>query len=66
MKRCTACKLRLSPSEFGRNRYAKDGLHYYCKVCAALKRKSWYEANTEKAKAATMNWKRATAATHGR
>lgn len=61
-KVCTKCLCRLSQTCFGRNRYAKDGMHYYCKLCAALKRKAWYEENKVKAQTSTNNWKAATAA----
>jgi len=61
-KTCTECEARLLRTAFGRNAQSKDGLHYYCKVCAALKRKTWYEANKVKAKQSTKKWLQHTAA----
>jgi hypothetical protein len=44
-KRCSSCKDWHPLSYFGRNRQAKDGLHYYCKACAAKRQKQWAKAN---------------------
>jgi len=44
-KRCSCCDARHPLSAFGRNCQTKDGLHYYCKVCAAKKQKQWARAN---------------------
>ncbi len=55
-KTCSICKARLPLTAYGRNTHAKDGLHYYCRVCAALKRKAWYEANKVKARESTKKW----------
>lgn len=57
MKTCTFCKHRKPLLDFGRNGSAKDGLHYYCKMCAALKRKAWYELNKPKAITSMRKWK---------
>lgn len=49
-KKCACCKEKLALTAFGRNRRAKDGLHYYCKLCAAGKTKKWAKANPETVK----------------
>jgi hypothetical protein len=33
MKKCSKCKTDKHPSEFGKDKYAKDGLQYQCKNC---------------------------------
>ena len=63
-KRCACCDKPFPLSEFGKNRQSKDGLHYYSKLCAALKSKAWYEANTAKAKASAKRWKQNTMRRH--
>ena len=50
-KKCPCCEELLPLSAFGRNRQSKDGLHYYCKACAASKQKKWAKANPTKVKA---------------
>ena len=49
-KRCTTCKEEKAVAEFGRNRQAPDGLHYYCKTCAALRQRTWASNNPKKLK----------------
>lgn len=49
-KRCTTCKEEKSVEDFGRNRQAPDGLHYYCKTCAALRQRTWANNNPKKLK----------------
>ena len=44
-KLCPCCEGTLPLSQFGRNRQAKDGLHYYCKKCAAAKQRAWAKAH---------------------
>jgi hypothetical protein len=44
-KRCACCGEPFPISSFGRNRQAKDGLHYYTKAHAAKKQKQWAKAN---------------------
>ncbi len=35
MKKCSKCGIEKDWSEFHRNRSCKDGLNYWCKICAA-------------------------------
>lgn len=46
-KRCPQCEQTKTISSFGRNRQAKDGLHYYCKECAAQRQRQWARNNPE-------------------
>lgn len=46
-KRCSCCGDAKPLASFGRNRQAKDGLHYYCKDCAAKRQREWARANPE-------------------
>lgn len=46
-KKCACCQQKLALAAFGRNRRAKDGLHYYCKKCAALRQRDWATNNPE-------------------
>ena len=50
-KRCPACEQEHPLARFGRNRQAKDGLHYYCKDCAAARQRAWARANPAKVQA---------------
>jgi hypothetical protein len=50
LKLCTRCKVTKPVHEYGRNSQAADGLHYYCKTCAAIKQRLWAEHNGEKMK----------------
>ena len=50
-KTCPACPPKKGPqpvTAFGKNRSAKDGLHYYCKACAAEKQRAWAASHPEK------------------
>ena len=49
-KTCTQCKTTKPLHAFGRNRSAVDGLHYYCRECAAERQRAWATANAEKLK----------------
>ena len=46
-KQCSCCKEKLPLRRFGRNRQARDGLHYYCKECAAKRQRGWAKNNSE-------------------
>jgi len=48
-KTCPTC-VEKPITEFGRNCQSPDGLHYYCKACAALRQKQWRLENPEKAR----------------
>lgn len=50
LKRCSCCEERKPLSAFGKNIQAKDGLHYYCKACAALKQREWARNHTDTVK----------------
>jgi len=47
-KKCATCKEEKPLTSFGRNRQAVDGLHYYCKTCAALRQRAWATSNPAK------------------
>jgi len=49
-KRCACCGETFPVSAFGRNRQAKDRLHYYTKKCAAKKQKLWAQSHPETVK----------------
>lgn len=71
MKQCRRCG-EVKPLEaFGKNKSKKDGLHYYCRECAAAyakayceqnpararaQRKAYYEANKERCQAGRKAW----------
>lgn len=52
-KQCTKCKnsYPATPEFFTRHKRTKDGLNCQCKVCTYAKRREWYQANAEYAKA---------------
>jgi hypothetical protein len=50
-KFCPDCGGTHPLSAFGRNRQSKDGLHYYCKKCAAKRQRLWATANPSKVRA---------------
>lgn len=47
-KRCPDCKKAKSIKDFGRNRQSPDGLHYYCRECAAERQRQWTALHPEK------------------
>jgi transposase-like protein len=47
-KKCPTCKKAKPVAEFGRNRQSLDGLHYYCKECAAARQREWSSAHADK------------------
>lgn len=49
-KLCPDCERERPVTEFGRNRQSADGLHYYCKPCAAKRQRAWAKANPGKVK----------------
>jgi hypothetical protein len=50
VKLCPSCESEKPVTAFGRNRQSVDGLHYYCKVCAAARQRAWAKAHPEKVK----------------
>ena len=50
LKKCSRCGDKLPITSFGVNNQAPDGLHYYCKECAAEKQRVWVSNNPVKAK----------------
>jgi len=50
VKHCPDCDSKRPLREFGRNRQSADGLHYYCKECAAARQRQWAKANPSKVK----------------
>lgn len=55
-KRCACCKQLRPVACFGKNRQAKDGLHYYCKKCAASRQRKWSRDNPEKVQSMRTNY----------
>ncbi len=53
-KTCSCCRKTLPVQAFGRNRQTPDGLHYYCRFCAAEKQRAWTQRYPEKAKAVRL------------
>lgn len=49
-KLCPDCESEKPVADFGRNRQSADGLHYYCKPCAAARQRQWAKANPSKVK----------------
>ena len=49
-KTCPRCSRTLPLTRFGRNCQSVDGLHYYCKVCAAARQREWARAHPERVK----------------
>lgn len=47
VKYCSRCEQDLPLVRFGRNRQAVDGLHYYCKACAAERQREWAKKHPE-------------------
>ena len=43
MKQCTKCKKRKDESKFGKGRYSKDGLRYWCKDCVRADMRERYK-----------------------
>lgn len=44
MKTCSKCNQEKSPSDFYKNKNAKDGLAWWCKLCASQSVRKWYES----------------------
>jgi hypothetical protein len=47
-KYCPDCKQTKPITGFGRNRQSPDGLHYYCRECAAERQRRWTERHPDK------------------
>lgn len=56
MKTCSSCKTTKPFSDFSRFSGSKDGFGAYCRPCAKIKRKEYYEANKEKERAQNRQW----------
>ena len=50
MKKCSRCKEIKDITNFNKNRFNKDGLHYYCKFCQNICNKLWRDKNKESRK----------------
>lgn len=48
MKLCFKCNKEKSLSEFGKDKYKKDGISSWCKECCNERNKKWKAANSEK------------------
>jgi len=65
MKTCTTCKEPKEPAAFNKESARRDGLQSRCRACRALVRakscvgSAYYEANTERCRAATVKWRNA-------
>jgi len=46
-KHCPDCKQGLPLADFCTNRQSKDGLHYYCRKCAAARQRLWASKHPE-------------------
>lgn len=55
-KHCPSCKETKPVADFGRNRQAVDGLHYYCRACAAARQRAWAATNPEKVRAMRQSY----------
>ena len=55
-KRCSHCKEIKGISEFSKNKFASDGIHYQCKTCRKLALQRYYA--TEKGKACIERYKK--------
>lgn len=73
MKKCRKCDKAKPPEDFHKSPHYKDGRRPYCKECvraenrewkaknperSAQHRRKWYEANKDKANAASDQWRR--------
>ena len=58
-KHCPSCEETKPVAEFGRNRQSIDGLHYYCRACAAARQREWAKDNPEKVKEMRQRYLRA-------
>lgn len=58
MKICTKCKINFFLEEFGINKSAKDGLHYYCKICHNEGNDKWIKKNPKKRKEINRNYRK--------
>ena len=56
MKKCGKCKLVLPMEHFARNKSKKDGLHDWCKKCAAENARKWRLNNLERNRASSKRW----------
>lgn len=48
MKICSKCKQELDESQFNKNKRAKDGLDYWCKICCNERNKKNYKKDRDK------------------
>lgn len=55
-KYCPDCRSSKPVVSFGRNRQSVDGLHYYCKACAASRQRGWAKANPDKVRTMRSNY----------
>lgn len=55
-KQCSKCKSILSLSDFGKDRYHKDGLKSHCKACLRARWKRYFRDNKEKLSACHAQW----------
>lgn len=47
-KICKKCEIEKNVAEFNKDKYAKDGLRYRCKICTQQEYKDYYYENLEK------------------
>jgi hypothetical protein len=57
IKTCATCSLCKSSSEFNKYSAMKDGLHWECRSCVGLRRKSYYEKNRQREIDRSVAWK---------
>ena len=56
-KICSKCKVEKDVGEFYKDRTARDGLQYKCKLCAKFATREWRIENPEKFKKDILKWR---------
>lgn len=58
LKICGKCKIEKNLYEFNKDKYNKDGLHGYCKMCVNTYRKAYYEKHKKESNAYSKKYSR--------
>lgn len=66
MKKCYSCQEEKPLTDYYKDRSRPDGVSSRCTLCDKAKRKAYYQANGDKEKAKSSEWKRKNAAEHSR
>ena len=56
MKHCSKCNVKKPLEMFSKCSANKDGLHRWCKDCAKVAKKQWYDKNAESERAKAMQY----------